>query len=68
VFVFLYCLVCQKKKFIKDISGVNDSEKRIGGTISSSLFAMMQGIQILRVHDVKEVIQGIKVFKELLKK
>jgi len=65
---FPILLGMSKKKFIKDISGVNDSEKRIGGTISSSLFAMMQGIQILRVHDVKEVIQGIKVFKELLKK
>jgi len=27
----------------------------------------MQGVQILRVHDVNEVSQGIKVFKELLK-
>jgi dihydropteroate synthase len=28
---------------------------------------MMQGVQILRIHDVNELIQGIKVFKELLK-
>jgi dihydropteroate synthase len=27
----------------------------------------MQGVQVLRVHDVNEVIQGIKVFKELMK-
>jgi len=27
----------------------------------------MQGVQILRVHDVNEVIQSIKIFKELLK-
>jgi dihydropteroate synthase len=26
---------------------------------------IMQGVQILRVHDVKELMQGIKVFKEL---
>ena len=44
-----------RKKFIKDISGKNDSKERLGGTISSSLFAMMQGVQILRVHDVNEV-------------
>jgi dihydropteroate synthase len=54
-----------RKRFIKDISGQNDSEQRIGGTVSSSIFSMLQGVQILRVHDVNEVKQGIKVFKKL---
>ncbi|MBD1157710.1 dihydropteroate synthase [Pelagibacterales bacterium SAG-MED17] len=54
-----------RKRFIKDISGQNDSEQRIGGTVSSSIFGMLQGIQILRIHDVNEVNQGIKVFKKL---
>ena len=54
-----------RKKFIKDISGQNDSKQRIGGTVSSSIFSMLQGIQILRVHDVNEVRQGIKVFNKL---
>jgi dihydropteroate synthase len=27
----------------------------------------MQGVQILRIHDVNEVIQSIKIFKELTK-
>ena len=56
-----------RKKFIKELSGKNDSSLRLGGTVSSSIFAMMQGVQILRVHDVNEVVQGIKVFKELIK-
>ena len=56
-----------RKRFIKEISLGNDSFLRSGGTISSSIFAMMQGVQILRVHDVNEVIQSIKVFKELIK-
>ena len=54
-----------RKKFIKDLSGVNDSKQRLGGTIASSLFAIMQGVQILRVHDVNEVNQSIKVFNSL---
>ena len=54
-----------RKRFIKDISGVNDSKNRLGGTISSCLYSMMQGVQILRVHDVNEVNQSIKVFKSL---
>ena len=55
-----------RKKFIKELSGDNDSSLRIGGTIGSSIFAMMQGIQLLRVHDVNEVKQSIKVFRELV--
>ena len=56
-----------RKNFIKDISGKNDSNQRLGGTVGSSIFAMTQGVQILRIHDVNEVVQGIKVFKELIK-
>ena len=55
-----------RKRFIKDISKENDSNTRIGGTIASSIFLMMQGIQILRIHDVNEVMQGIKVFRKLI--
>ena len=29
---------------------------------------MMQGVQILRIHDVNEVMQAIKVFKEITNK
>ena len=56
-----------RKRFIKDLSEKNDTVKRIGGTIASSIYLMMQGIQILRIHDVNELIQGIKVFKKLIK-
>ena len=64
---FPILLGVSRKRFIKDISGNNDNDKRLGGTISASLFAMMQGVQILRVHDVNDVIQGAKVFNELIK-
>ena len=64
---FPILLGVSRKRFIKDISGKNDSKERSGGTISASLFSMMQGVQILRVHDVNDVIQGIKVFKKLIK-
>ena len=62
---FPIMLGVSRKRFIKDLSGNNDSKERLGGTISSNLYAMMQGIQILRVHDVNEVNQSIKVFKSL---
>ncbi len=56
-----------RKKFIKDISKKNDSKSRIGGTLASSIYLMIQGVQVLRIHDVNEVLQGIKVFKEIIK-
>ena len=54
-----------RKKYIKELSSNNDSSLRLGGTISSSIFAMMQGVQILRVHDVNEISQSLKVFKSI---
>ena len=54
-----------RKRFIKDISGLNDSKERVGGTVASCVYSMSQGVQILRVHDVNEINQGIKVFKKL---
>jgi dihydropteroate synthase len=56
-----------RKRFIKELSGKNDTNKRIGGTVASSIYLMTQGVQILRIHDVNELIQGLKVFKEMIK-
>ncbi len=54
-----------RKRFIKDISKKNDTTERLGGTISSCIHSYLQGVQILRVHDVKEINQAFKVFKKL---
>ena len=56
-----------RKRFIKDISKENDTKDRIGGTISSCIQAYLQGVKILRVHDVQEINQAFKVFRELQK-
>ena len=55
-----------RKRFINQISGKYDSNDRTGGTIASVLFLLSQGVQIFRVHNVKEVKQGILVFKKIL--
>ena len=61
-------LVGNSRKDLLEIFPKNDSFTRIGGTISSSLYLMTQGVQILRIHDVNEVMQAIKVFKEITNK
>ena len=63
---FPILLGTSRKRFIKDLAGKNDTKQRLGGTISSIIYAMTQGVQIFRVHDVNEVNQSIKVFKSLI--
>ena len=64
---FPILLGLSRKRFIKDLSKNNDTKERLGGTIASSLYSMMQGVQILRIHDVNELVQSVKVFKQLIK-
>ena len=55
-----------RKRFIKELAKKNDSKSRVGGTLASSIYLMMQGVQILRIHDVNEIIQGLKIFKKII--
>ena len=55
-----------RKRFINQIAGKYDSEDRTGGTLSSILYLLSQGVQIFRVHNVREIKQGILVFKKIL--
>ena len=57
-----------RKKFINQISKNFDTKERLGGTLSSVLFSLSQGIQIFRVHNVEEIKQGILVYETLLNK
>ena len=54
-----------RKRFINQISGEYDSEDRTGGTLASILFLLSQGVQIFRVHNVREIKQGILVFERI---
>ena len=55
-----------KKKFIKHIVTKFDTPNRLGGTVASVLNGLSQGVQLFRVHNVKEINQGILVFKKIL--
>ena len=52
------------------INGINKSEttQRIGGSLASAIYCYEKGVDIFRVHDVKETIQSLKVFKKLCSK
>ena len=55
-----------RKKFIKHIVTKFDTQDRTGGTIASVLYGLSQGVQLFRVHNVKEINQGILVFNKIL--
>lgn len=50
-----------RKSFIEKITGASVDE-RLPGTIASVLWAMMQGVSLVRVHDVAAVAQAIAVY------
>ena len=49
-----------RKSFIGKVDG-SDSGERIGGTIASSVLAAAEGAEVLRVHDVAEVAQAVRI-------
>jgi dihydropteroate synthase len=50
-----------RKSMIGDLLKVN-TENRLAGSIAANLFAVEKGADILRVHDVKEMAEALKVF------
>jgi len=55
-----------RKKFIEHIVTKFDTPDRTGGTLASVLYGLSQGVQLFRVHNVKEINQGILVFNKIL--
>ncbi len=52
-----------RKGFIGAVTGVSDASKRAAGSVGAALASAMQGVQILRVHDVAETGQALKVWR-----
>lgn len=40
-------------------------EEALNGTTALNMVALMNGAKILRVHDVKEAVESVKLFKQL---
>ncbi len=54
-----------RKGFIGTLSQEPDPAKRAGGSVAAALFALVRGAAILRVHDVAETVQAIRVWRGL---
>ena len=55
-----------RKSFIHDLSP-SSVEDRLGGSLAGALWAAKQGAGILRVHDVPQTVQALRVWAELKK-
>jgi dihydropteroate synthase len=54
-----------RKRTIGALSGEAPADKRLGGSIAFAMKAVEQGAQIVRVHDVYETVQALKVWRGL---
>jgi dihydropteroate synthase len=54
-----------RKSFLGKLTG-REVGDRIGGSIASSVLAMRAGAELLRVHDVRETAQAVKVAEAIL--
>jgi dihydropteroate synthase len=52
-----------RKRTIGALSGEASADKRLGGSIAFAMKAAEQGVQVLRVHDVFDTIQALKVWR-----
>jgi len=51
-----------RKSFIAAISANEPADDRLAGSLSSAIWGLSKGVQIFRVHDVKETKQAFRVF------
>ena len=54
-----------RKSIIGNITGKSDASDRLSGTLASSLFASLNGVDMLRVHDIDEHSDLFKVYDAL---
>lgn len=56
-------LGASRKRFIGTISGAEQADQRMPGSVAVALAALAQGVQIVRVHDVTQTHQAIALWQ-----
>jgi dihydropteroate synthase len=58
-------LGASRKRFIGTLTGETIAAHRLGGSIAAALAGAAQGAHILRVHDVKETVDALRLWRAL---
>jgi dihydropteroate synthase len=56
-------LGASRKRLIGALAGEAPAERRLGGSVALALAGAAQGAQLLRVHDVPETVQALRVWR-----
>jgi len=59
-------LGASRKGFIGKITGEAEARQRVMGSVAVAMAGVQQAIQILRVHDVRETVQSIAVWRRIV--
>jgi len=54
-----------RKSFIGTILDL-PVEKRLGGSLAAAVYLVINGVSILRVHDIKETVRAVKIAKSIV--
>ena len=54
-------LGASRKSFIGKVTGKEDAEERLGGTIATTVMGVLAGVDIIRVHDVSENVDAVRM-------
>ncbi len=54
-----------RKGFIGRLTGETQPRRRLGGSLAAGLLALMGGASVLRVHDVAETVQALRVWSAI---
>jgi dihydropteroate synthase len=58
-------LGASRKRFIGALGGTEEASDRVAGSVAVALYGAAQGAQVLRVHDVKETVQALRLWSAL---
>jgi len=58
-------LGASRKRFVGALSNEAAADRRLGGSLAVAVAALGQGVQMLRVHDVAETVQAMRVWRGL---
>lgn len=58
-------LGASRKSFIGKVTGSDVATDRVSGSLAAALYGMQAGVQIIRVHDVAETVQAVKIWRAI---
>ncbi|MDR3136045.1 MAG: dihydropteroate synthase [Coriobacteriales bacterium] len=62
---YLLLAAWSRKRFIGELTGVGEPDRRLAGSLAAALYAASQGAGVLRVHDVGSTVEALKVLEAL---